>query len=67
MSEGEGAEETEREQEKLGLRGVRKAGPFRRGHSGCWRGRRGGTVGTGWAAEVVETGVHWCIQCAQRC
>ena len=47
MSEGEGAEETEGEQEKLGLRGGRKAGPLRRGHSGCWRGHRGGTAGTG--------------------
>ena len=38
MSEGEGAGETEREQEKLGLRGGRKAGPLRRGDSGYWRG-----------------------------
>ena len=29
MSEGEGAEETERDQEKLGLRRGRKAGPLR--------------------------------------
>ena len=28
-------------------------------------GRRGGTAGTGGAAEVVEAGVHWCVQCAQ--
>ena len=62
MSEGEGAEETEREQEKLGLRGGRKAGPLRRGHSGCWRGRRGGTAGTGGAAEAE---VQWYIQCVE--
>ena len=42
MSEGEVAEETEREPEKLGLRGGRRAGPLRMGDSGCWRGRRGG-------------------------
>ena len=65
MSEGEGAEETEREQEKLGLRGGRKAGPLRRGDSGCWRGCRGGMAGTEGAAEVAEAGVHWCVQCAQ--
>ena len=47
MSEREGAEETEREQEKLGLRGGRTAWPLRRGRRGCWRGRRGGTSGTG--------------------
>ena len=37
MSAGEGAEETEREHEKLGLHGGRKAEPWRRAHSGCWR------------------------------
>ena len=58
MSEGEGVEETEREQEMLGFR-RRKAGPLRRGHSGCWRGRRGGTSGTGGAAEVAKAGVYW--------
>ena len=47
MSEGEEAEETERKQEKLGLRGGRKAGPLRRGHGGFWRGRRGGTSDAG--------------------
>ena len=41
MAEGEGAEETEREQEKLDLRGGRKAGPLSRGDSRCWRGCRG--------------------------
>ena len=46
MSDGEEAEEPEREQEKQGLR-RRKAGPLRRWHSGCWRGRRGETAGTG--------------------
>ena len=61
MSEVEGAEETEREQEKLGLQGGRKARPLRR----CWRGRRGGAAGTGGAAKVVEAGVLWCVQCAQ--
>ena len=62
MSEGKGPEETEREQEKLGIRGRRKSGPLRRGHSGCWRGRRGGMSGTGGAAEVVEAGVHsWVV------
>ena len=40
-SSGEGAKETEREQEKLGLRGGRKAGPLRRGGSMYWRGCRG--------------------------
>ena len=35
MLEGEGAEETEREQEKLRLRGGRKAGPLRRGTAGA--------------------------------
>ena len=58
MSDREGAEETEREQEKLSLLGGRKAGPLRRGDSGCWRSRRGGTAGTGGAAEVAEAGVH---------
>ena len=47
MSEGEGAEETEREQEKLDLRGGRKAGPLRMGDSGCWRGCRGLGLGLG--------------------
>ena len=47
MSEGEGAEDTHREPEKLGLRRERKAGPLRMGDSGCWRGRRGGTAGSG--------------------
>ena len=65
MSAGEGAEEIEREQNKLGLRGGRKAGPLRRGHSRHWRGRREGTAGTGGGAEVVEAGVNWCVQCAQ--
>ena len=66
MSEGEGAGETEREQEKLGLRGGRKAGPLRRGHIGYWRGHRGATAGTGGAAEIAqEAGVHWCVQCSQ--
>ena len=51
MLEGEGAEETEREQEKLGLGVGRKAEPLRRGNSGYWRGRRGGTPGAGGAAE----------------
>ena len=55
MSEGEGAEETERVQEKLGLRGGWKAGPLRRGHSGCWRGRRGGTSGTGGRSALVRS------------
>ena len=64
MSEGEGAEETEREQEKLGLRGGRKAGPLGRGHRGCWKGHREGTAGTAGAAEAVEAGVYWCVQCA---
>ena len=64
MSEGEEAEETLREQEKLGLRGERKYGPLRRGHNGCWRGRRGGTAGTGGAAEVAEAAVRWCVQYA---
>ena len=41
-----GAREAEREQEKLGLRGGRKAGPLRRGNSGYWRGCRRGTAGT---------------------
>ena len=50
MREGEGAEETERAQEKLGRREGRK---LRRGKSACWRGRRGGTAGIGGAAEVV--------------
>ena len=40
MSEGEGAEETEREKEKQGLRGGRKAGPPER-ESRYWRGCRG--------------------------
>jgi len=65
MSEGEGAEETEREQEKLGLRGGRKAGSLRRGAQQVLEGRRGGTAGTGGAVEVVEAGVRWCVQCAQ--
>ena len=67
MSDGEGAEEIERELEKLGLRGEKKAGPLRRGGSGCWRGHRGGTAGTGGAVEVVEVGVCRCVQCAQKC
>ena len=54
MSEGEGAGYTERDQEKLGVQRGRKPEPSRRGHSGCCRGRRGGTSGTGGAAEVVE-------------
>ena len=41
MSEGEGAEETEREPEKLGLRGGKKAGTIMRGGIGHWRGCRG--------------------------
>ena len=65
MSEGEGAEETERGQEKLGLRGRKKAGPVRRGDSGCWRRCGGGTAGSGGAAKVAEAGVHWCGQCTQ--
>ena len=51
MSEGEGAEETEREHEKLGLQGGRKDGPLRKGRRGCWRGRRAGTVKTMTDAE----------------
>ena len=38
MSEGEGGEEIEREQEKLGLRGGKKIGPLKRGDRGYWRG-----------------------------
>ena len=34
MSEGEEAEEPEREQEKLGVQGGKKAGPLRRGATG---------------------------------
>ena len=56
MSEGEEAEDTEREQEKLGLERGRKAGPLGRGHSGCWRARRRGASGTGGVAEVLEAG-----------
>ena len=58
MPEGEGPEETDRESKrnwaskkggKLGLQGGRETGPviMRSGDSGCWRGRRGGPVGTG--------------------
>ena len=65
VAEEEGAEEAEREQEELGLRRGRKAGPLRKGHSGCWRGCSGGTSVTGGAAEVVEAEVHWCVQCEQ--
>ena len=50
MSEEEGAEETEKEQDKLGLRGGRKAGPLQRGDSGYCRGCIGGTSGTAGAA-----------------
>ena len=64
-SVGEGANEIERELNKLGLRGGRKAGPLRRENSRYWSGCRGGTAGTGGAAEVVEAGVHWCVQCTQ--
>ena len=65
MQEEEETEGTERKQEKLGLRGGRKTGPLRMGNSECWRGCRGGTVGTGGAAEVAKARLHWCIQCAQ--
>ena len=61
MTEREGAEEMERDQEKLGLRRVRKAGPLRRGHSRCRRSRRGATAGTGGAAEAAEAGVYWWV------
>ena len=63
MSEGDGAKEAERQQEKLGLRGGSTSGPLSREHGGCWRGRGGGAPGTGGAAEVVEAGVRWCVQC----
>ena len=65
MTEPEGAQEREREQEKLGLGGGRKSSPLRMGDSGCWKGHRSRTAGTGGAAEVAEAGVHWCVQCAQ--
>ena len=64
-SAGEEAKETERVQEKLGLREGRKAGPVRRGGRGYWRDRGGGTAGTGEAAGAAEAGVHWCLQCVQ--
>ena len=57
MSEGEGAEETEREHEKLVLRGGREAGDLRRGHSECSRGRGGGASGTGGAAVSSGLGL----------
>ena len=40
-SVGEGAKETEREQEKLGLQIGKKAGPLKRGDNGHWRGYGG--------------------------
>ena len=42
ISEEEGLEETEREQEKLGLRGGRQAGTLRRGDSGAGGAAEGG-------------------------
>ena len=53
------AREAERERERLGLRGGRKARPPKRGCSGY---RRGGAAGTG---EAEEVGVRCCVQRAQ--
>ena len=66
MSEGEGAGEPAREQDKPGLQGWTKAAPLRSGHSGCCRGRRGGTSGTGEVSEVVVAGVHCCVRVRVR-
>ena len=55
-SAGEGRKK-QREQEKLGLRGGRKAGPLK-GNSGYWRGCGGVTASTGGAAEAAEVKVR---------
>ena len=61
MSEGEGAEETEREQEMRDLRGGRDAGA-EEGAQKVLEGLPRGTAGTGGAAEVAEAGVNWCAE-----
>ena len=59
MSEGEGGEEIEREQEKLGLRGGKKIGPLKRGDRGYWR-------GCGGAAGTVRRGSGYWRSCRSR-